>query len=154
LPDTADADPPAFQQQFGAILPGFTRYNGTRGSISAMPAGPEGTRSATATQKERSWRYECTRGWLRSFARQKDRVQLDLANVPVSEDAHEQTLRDPLARGAHGLRYEPGDGGRAVDWVWPSTRQEGEGGGPFAGIRNRHSPFLSQGLCGATTAVP
>jgi hypothetical protein len=35
-------------------LPGFTRYGGTRGSISAMPAGPEGTRSATATQKERS----------------------------------------------------------------------------------------------------
>lgn len=30
----------------------------------------------------------------------------------------------------------------------------GEGGGPCAGIRNRHSPFLSQGLCGATTAVP
>jgi hypothetical protein len=30
----------------------------------------------------------------------------------------------------------------------------GEGGGPCAGIRNRHSPFLSQGLCRATTAVP
>jgi hypothetical protein len=37
-------------------LPGFTRYGGTRVSISAMPAGPEGTRSATATQKETlSW---------------------------------------------------------------------------------------------------
>src|SRR4051794_7023614 len=31
-------------------LPGFTRYRGTRRSISAMRAGPEGTRSATATQ--------------------------------------------------------------------------------------------------------
>ena len=36
----------------------------------------------------------------------------------------------------------------------PSTRWEGAGGGPSAGIRNRHSPFLSQGLCGATTDVP
>ena len=34
-------------------------------------------------------------------------VQLDLTDVPVSEDAHEQTLRDLLPRGAQKVETIP-----------------------------------------------
>ena len=56
--------------------------------------------------------------WLRSLSRQKTGVQLDLTDVPVSEDAHEETERDLLPRGAQEGRDDPElGGGRRPDLV-------------------------------------
>jgi hypothetical protein len=56
--------------------------------------------------------------WLGSLSRQKTGVQLDLTDVPVSEDAHEQTLRDLLPRGAQEDRDDPElGGGRRPDLI-------------------------------------
>ena len=52
-------------------------------------------------------------------------MQLDLAHVPVSEDAHERTLRDLLSRRANGHRDEPepGDGGANPTSLKVTTRR-------------------------------
>ena len=77
-----------------------------------------GRRQARESRNSRSGNPDCF-AWLRSFTRRKDGVQLDLAHVPVSEDARTSRLRDFLPRGAHGHRDEPepGDGSRQPDLV-------------------------------------
>ena len=77
-----------------------------------------GRLQARASRNSRSGNPDCF-AWLRSFTRRKDGVQLDLAHVPVSEDAHEQTLRDLLPRGAHGHRDGPEPGDRRPPRVVP-----------------------------------